>query len=292
MGYILRNDLLALHIDLPEENYRQSRFDWTGKITQAVYKGIHLLGSELGKESTDVHGRGLYNEFGFKLPLGFEEAKRGEWFHKIGVGLLQKDTQEYDFLKPLKIKPARFEVKAASAQLTIICHSDHNHGWAYVLEKTITLVKNGWMIDYTLKNTGDKTIVTNEYTHNFISIGGAPTDSSLRLSFPCDIRPDTFDETVNPEHLVEIGTRDIRLKGQPSVPFFFSYMGGPVPVTAQWTLENNKVGIAISEKGDFSTNNVCLWGARHVISPELFIDIQLPPERSTHWKRVYGVSEL
>ncbi len=292
MGHRLQNDLLTLDIDLPEENYQQSRFDWTGKITQATYKGISLLGSELGKESTADHGRGLYNEFGFKQPLGFDEIAEGEWFHKIGVGLLQKDTPQYEFLKPLAIRPARFEVIAEATQLTITCRADSCNGYAYVLKKTIALVENGWVIGYLLHNTGEKTIITNEYTHNFLSIRGTATDSSLQLSFPFDIKPDTFDETINPENLVDIRSRDIRFLGQPSVPFFFSYMGGPDPVPAQWTLENKKLGVGLSEKGDFSTNNICLWGAGHVISPELFINIRLPPRQSTHWTREYGVFEL
>lgn len=39
--------------------------------------------------------KGLYNEFGIENALGFEETEIGDWFHKIGVGLLKKDSNTY-----------------------------------------------------------------------------------------------------------------------------------------------------------------------------------------------------
>jgi hypothetical protein len=289
MGHIIRNKHLEVHLDLPHENYQQSRFDWTGKITTVQYKGICLTGTELAQSTDNNSGRGLYNEFGFKLPLGFEEIKQGEWFHKIGVGLLQKDGSKYDFLKAYKIRPANFDMRVSKHKVTFICQSELSSGYAYLLKKTIQLDKVGWDICYSLENTGTKTIVTNEYTHNFIALNGAPTDSSYHLSFPFDIRQGSFDETINPEELVSIGTRDIQFLAQPTKPFFFSYMSGVEPVAAQWTLENKSIGITLSEKGDFQTQNVCLWGAGHVISPELFKEIHLPAGQSTTWTRVYRI---
>lgn len=292
MGHTLRNEYLTLHWDLPETNYQQSRFDWTGKITQAHYRDLPLLSTELPTGPSNQHGQGLYNEFGFKLPLGFEEIQPGDWFHKIGVGLLQKDDPKYDFLKPLTIRPVDVEVSTYSDKLKSICRAEESHGYAYRLEKTIQLEQHGWSIHYILHNTGKQTIVTNEYTHNFIGLGGQPVDDSYRLSFPFTLHPDTFDETINPEALVRIGEQDIQLLGQPSTPFFFSYMAGSAPVKAQWTLENKRLGIGISESGDFQTQNVCLWGAGHVISPELFIDIHLPAGDTLQWTRQYRIFDL
>ena len=100
MPHILKNKNFEILIDLPNENYNFSRFDWTGKIVKVKFKNILLSGDE----RTDVKqennfGKGFYNEFGIDNALGFDEAKSGEWFHKIGIGLLKKEGDEYLFHK-------------------------------------------------------------------------------------------------------------------------------------------------------------------------------------------------
>ncbi len=290
MGILLQNNSIRLSIDLPEEKYRECRFDWSGKIIQATFKGIPLLGRELPNQHSHQHGRGLYNEFGFKLPLGFEEVEVGDWFHKIGVGLLKKDSPTHDFAGSYEIRPALFEYDEQIDQLTIYCKSELYAGYAYELHKKFKLTDSGWVINYELLNTGEKTIVTNEYTHNFLALANASLDQDSQLTFPFDVQPDQFEETINPEGFVDMGQSDVHFKGQPSRPFFFSYLSGNDEVEAYWKLTNKKSGLSISETGDFKTRKVFLWGSGHVISPELFIEIELPAGQSMAWKREYSVA--
>ncbi|MEM8893546.1 MAG: hypothetical protein AAGC88_03145, partial [Bacteroidota bacterium] len=205
MGVLLQNDDIRLSIDLPEEYYRECRFDWSGKITQATFKGIPLLGTELSNQQSHQYGRGLYNEFGFKLPLGFEEVEVGDWFHKIGVGLLKKDSPIHDFAGLYEVRPVAFETVRQEDQLIIYCKSELYAAYAYELKKSIKLTGSGWIINYELYNSGEKTIITNEYTHNFLALANGPIDQHCQLSFPFDIQPDQFEETINPEGLVDIG---------------------------------------------------------------------------------------
>ena len=44
-------------------------------------------------------GKGFTTEFGIDNALGFYEAKKGEWFHKIGVGVLKKRAMNIYFIK-------------------------------------------------------------------------------------------------------------------------------------------------------------------------------------------------
>ena len=89
MPVVLKNSKLDLHIDLPGEGYTAPRFDQTGKISSLSFKGILLTTSELPQGNDPItNGRGYYNEFDIDEPSGFQEAQVGEWFHKIGVGLL------------------------------------------------------------------------------------------------------------------------------------------------------------------------------------------------------------
>ncbi len=292
MPETIRNDRISLQVDLPGENYQQSRFDWTGKVTRLDFDGISMAGHELPSGADPTYGQGFYNEFGMDQALGFAETPVGDWFHKIGIGLLQKKGRVYDFQKPYNILPATFEVVTRADQVTIICKSAQRHGYAYVLTKTIQLQENGFVIVYDLKNTGEKRIATQEYAHNFITIHDLDINPDYALEFPFGIDPSLFIEHVNPEKLVNIEHQEVRFRGSPRKQFFFSNLSGDRKVTASWRLVQHKHQVGISETGSFETQAINLWGWGHVISPELFINIDLGAGQSTTWSRTYHCFHL
>jgi hypothetical protein len=293
MTHVLKNKNLEIQIDLPLTNYNFSRFDWTGKIVSVKYKGISVSGTEkLNDEDDAKSGKGFYNEFGIQSPVGYDEIPEGDWFHKIGVGLLKKDGDKYLFYKKYEIQPAVFEVNAESNKIIINIKSRSIHDYAYEYRKEVELVESGFIIKYHLKNTGTKTIITDEYNHNFIAVNNEFMSSDYILKFPFSLNPELFDETVNPEGKVEIGQKAISFNGTPDQQFFFSNLSGNENVDANWELINTKSKIGISETGSFKTKKVNLWGWTHDISPELFFDIHVEPGEVIEWSRMYNVFEL
>ena len=123
--WVLKNDQLEVHIDHPLHGYRFSRFDWMGKIREVRFKGMLMTTSEL-MEETSESGVGLYNEFGIEQAIGFDEAQEGDYFHKIGVGLLQKDSDDYSFvLRPLpEAEVQQSQVEAVPPLMVITSGSD------------------------------------------------------------------------------------------------------------------------------------------------------------------------
>ena len=289
MPHTLQNEHLSIQMDLPEEGYQSARFDWTGKIKQVTFRGMPITGRELTDPGQPDQGWGLFNEFGMEQPIGFDEMEEGEWFHKIGVGLLQKEATVYDFKKAYSIRPAQFEIHPEKEKITLICRSELHGGYAYLLKKMIRLRSNGFILSYELTNTGDKSIRTHEYVHNFMAIAEDAINKRYRLTLPFSIRPELFGETVNPEYLVDIGEHQINFHGQPREPFFFSNLSGGESVSAQWTLENVQRQISISETGSFPCSAINLWGHGQVISPELFHEINLARGKTTRWSRAYGI---
>ena len=292
MTSILKNEHLELQIDLPLANYNFSRFDWTGKIVSVKYKNICVSGVEKLNDDDTTSGRGFYNEFGINAALGYVETKAGDWFHKIGIGLLKKDGEDYLFSRKYAIQPAEFNVSAKTDEMIISCMSPVFNGYSYVLKKEIRLVKSGFIIKYYLKNTGEKTINTDEYNHNFIAINKELIGIDYRLEFPFCIRPERFDETVNPEGKVEFFGKKIMFNGTPNQQFFFSNLSGNENIEAAWELINTKNKIGISETGSFKTSKVNLWGWKHVISPELFFDVTVEPGKEIVWSRAYNIFEI
>lgn len=295
MPHILRNNNLEIQIDLPHENYNFSRFDYTGKIVKLKFHNIDICGVErIDPDNSKTIGKGLYNEFGIDAAIGFNEASKGNWFHKIGVGLLKKEGENeiYEFLKAYKIKPCRFEVEKTANKLLITCFSETINGYSYILKKYIELFENSFKIQYDLLNTGSKVIETSEYNHNFLAFNNEFINSDYILTFPFKLKPELFEENLNPEQKVTFNNTKINFTKIPCEPFFFSNLSGNKLVNASWELINLKNNIGIREIGSFKTNKINLWGCTHVISPELFYQIYAPPKENINWSRTYEVYNL
>lgn len=293
MEHILKNKDLEIHIDFPSENYNYSRFDWTGKITAVIYKNIAITTKEKLKNQNDsIDGKGFYNEFGIEIPIGFDEIKEGEWFHKIGVGILKKDHEPYYFNKNYEIQAAVFKVNTTPNKISINCEAPNVNGYSYHLKKEIELLQNGFFIHYQLKNTGTKTISTDEYNHNFITINNELLDENYVLKFPFSLDATLFDAIVNPKENMVINQQEFSFKNSDQEEFYFSNLSGGKAVTASWELINKKAKLGIRETGSFKTSKINLWGSKHVISPELFYELKVMPGETINWSRTYQLFEL
>ncbi|MFH6770208.1 hypothetical protein V8G56_15765 [Gaetbulibacter aquiaggeris] len=289
----LKNSQIELLVDFPTENYQGPRFDHCGKIASLKYEGICLSGFETGNKDADQNtGKAFYNEFGIDLPLNFENTPVGDWFHKIGVGLLKKTNSPYYFKNIYEVKPLSFEAEYSTTKIVMECTSPLLMGYAYKLKKEIELIESGFKINYYLENIGNHEIITNEYVHNFLLFNNQSIGTDYQLNFPFEIKPELFIETVNPENKVIIGKDTIMFHAAPNRDFFFSNLSGNELVMAQWTLINKKLNLGMSETGDFKTNAINLWGVPHVICPELFLHISLKPKEFKEWSRTYSVFKL
>ena len=293
MAHILKSNSLKVAIDLPLENYKGSRFDWSGKISSIRFKDLPLTTIEdAGSKDVNFLGKGLYNEFGITNPVGYNETPMGGWFHKIGVGLLKKEHKDYLFHRNHLIKPARFDIAYEDRKIKIICKSELINGYSYILKKEITVSENSFTINYSLHNTGEKKIITDEYVHNFMAINNALIGEDYTLKFPFPINSSLFDETVNSENKVEIGLDNVTFNKTPEKQFFFSNLTGGKELQAEWMLTNLKNGVGIKEIGNFKTNKINLWGWGHVISPELFFKISVDPKKTIEWSRKFNVFKI
>ncbi len=293
MPHLLQNNDIRLAVDLPHEGYNHPRFDWTGKIIDVQYKGISLAGFE--KEDAppgEFIGRGFYNEFGIERPIGFTECRVGDWFHKIGVGLLQKDGDEYAFFHPYKIRALEFHIEKADTYLIFTCESPIVNGYGYRYERKLMLMEDGFRMHYRLENIGFRIIETDEYNHNFTMIDEDKIGKNYKLRFPFKLRPGSYGEALNPQEVVDISDCEVSFNHVPASPFFYSYLNGKDTIAAHWELIHRQSGIGISEIVDFKTFKVNLWGWKGAISPELFIDIRIKPGESKSWSRYYQISEI
>ena len=107
-----------------------------------------------------------------------------------------------------------------------------------------------------------------------------------------EVGPEDFDEVVNTENKILIESRNVGFNSTPEDPFFFSNVSGDQKVPAEWSLMHEVSRVQISEKGDFTTDKINLWGWKHVICPELFFEIFLKAGETVEWSRSYEVFNL
>lgn len=282
--YILKNDRLLVEVSKLGAYYNGARFDWNGFITQITLDGQHTFCvPESLEPGIGSGGCGLCGEFGIDKPIGYDDTSVGDYFIKIGVGLLKKaDMSEYDFFKPYEIIQQSCDVIVDRDAVTFSISTSEYNGYAYDYQKKITVAENRLEISYLLHNTGTKKISTNEYCHNFIGIDTANVDSSYSLTLPCEIRM----EKVNGKLHVKdnkITWLDTEMKEQ----FYCQIQNYDKKTSSSWELYNHKVSIGVRETNDFPVYRFALWGYKHVISPEAFINIELEHGQTQKWTREY-----
>jgi hypothetical protein len=149
----------------------------------------------------------------------------------------------------------------------------------------ISLRENCLQIETQLENVGRLPLVTHEYAHNFIGIDTASTGPGycLRLPYPVKLEQP---QRVNLD-ILQIEGSEIRWKGTPQKPFYCRPVGYHQTGQPQWELTYEPTAVGMREIDDFPPSRVALWGAAHVISAEIFIDINLEPGKSQTWTRRY-----
>ena len=92
----ISNRLIHSRIYLPDREkgyYRSTRFDWGGIISKLEYQGHNYFGQWFENYNPQKHDAicGPVDEY---AAIGYENAKVGETFLKIGVGMLRKSSDE------------------------------------------------------------------------------------------------------------------------------------------------------------------------------------------------------
>jgi hypothetical protein len=116
--------------------------------------------------------------------------------------------------------------------------------------------------------------------------------SDYRLEFNFELNPEKFSFLLNPDNLMTFNGNGISWKDKPGSDFFISKVSGDKQSHFSWKLINNQAKAGVSEKTDFSCSKINLWGNGHVVSPELFHQINLAPGEEAKWQRIYTFFEL
>jgi hypothetical protein len=289
--------------------YKGARFDWSGIITSVEFAGHTFYGQWFSKidatvrdvsykdddilVSVNTSAMGPAEEF--QTPLGYDNAKEGDSFVKIGVGVLKKrDDTRYAFANVYDIVDhGKWTVNNTSSSIEFTQElNDKTTGYAYLYKKTIRLTANKaeMVIEHSLKNTGKLPIKSVLYNHNFTLFDRLPTDA-ITVTVPYEIksaRPPEANAAVisgNQFAYAKAVVNTDRVTG--GLQGF-----GSTASDYDFKIENRKAGTGIHIQGDRPLQNASVWSIRSVVAVEPFIEIAADPGKEFAWKYTYAFYTL
>ena len=288
----ISNGLLNATLYLPDAKdgyYRGARFDWSGVIPELEFKGHTYFGQWFEKYSPTLHDAimGPVEDFS---PVGYDEAKTGEAFLKIGIGMIVKPEEpKYFFANPYQIvNPGVWKVKKKPTRVEFIQKlTDKDYSYAY--KKAVELLKGKaeMVLSHSLENTGKKAIETNVYNHNFFVIDQQTIGPDYVIKFP-------FTPTGEPQgkgNFGKIQDNQIKFLKELSSNDHLQYLSllGFSNSSKDYdiSIENHKTGAAVRITCDQPLSRLAFWSAIKTICPEPYIHIKINPGETIEWKIYY-----
>jgi hypothetical protein len=289
----IANATINVQLHLPDSQagyYRGTRFDWSGSIASLTWNGHNYFGQWFEKYDPKIHDAitGPVEEFlSNDAGLGYDEAKPGESFVRIGVGAVRKpDEPAYRRFDTYDIVDSgKWSVKRGSDWIEFTHQLSDTRGYAYVYRKKLSLVKDSLVLEHRLENTGKKVIATSVYDHNFFTLDGQLTgpDAVVRLSFDPRAAADL-------KGLAEVRGREIaflRPFEQKETVFTEIQGFGTTPRDYDFRVENRKTGAGVHVTGDQPLSKLLFWSAWKTVCPEPYIDIRVEPGKQFAWRIAY-----
>jgi len=289
----ISNGLVHATVYLPDAKegyYRGTRFDWSGVVGCLGYKGHTYFGVWFPHYDPLLHDAisGPVEEFRSgdgESSLAYDQARPGDPFVKIGVGVLRKiDDKPYQFATayPL-IDPGKWTVHSTASGVSFQQTLKSPIGIAYIYKKTLKLDPHQpvLILEHELKNTGTEVIDTQVYDHDFYVLDNAPTGPGMAVRFPFSPiaqQPLANGATIEGKQLLfprvfETGES------------VFSPLTGFSNASSEYdfVVENSATGVGVEQTGDLPLARVNFWAIRTTICPEAYLHLKIAPGETAHW---------
>lgn len=274
--------------------YRATRFDWSGAIASLEFQGHNYFGVWFPRYDPKLHDAitGPVEEYRTgESALGYADAKVGENFIRIGVGLLKKPEEpRFQQFKTYEIVDnGKWSVKTAPDSVEFTHQvTDPVSGYAYLYRKTVRLVKGAprLIIEHSLKNTGKKTIETNVYNHEFFVLDNQPSGPDFTVKFPFDVKT-----AADLHGLAELNGKELHyLKElQPGGQSVSGELTGFGDSARDFDIrvENRKTGAGVHVVGDRPLWKIFFWSIRTTVCPEAYVNMKIEPGQESRWNLTY-----
>jgi hypothetical protein len=306
----ISNGLIDATIAVPDATtgfYRGTRFDWSGMITKLCHGGQQFYGPWFDRISPSVRDYGYdgdalvastasaatgpTEEFdAIEDPLGFDAAKPGDSFVKIGIGALRRpDAAEYDHYRAYDfVDHGQWQWRKIGRRGLIMSQelADHGSGYAYRYIKRIELVAGAprMIISHSLMNRGRLQIHSTVYDHNFLTLDNHPTVAGLTLELPFTIQSDApaANAAIVGNRLTLARTPGARESIAVAIRGY-----GPEAADNRIVMTSANKQAAVTVTGDKPLEKLELWSVQRVAAIEPFIRLDAAAGKTVQWRYVY-----
>ena len=290
----LDNGLVRTTLYLPDAQrgyYQGTRFDWSGAFKSLEYGGHRYVDQWFETYDPKIHDaiNGPVEEF---TALGYADAKPGETFVKIGVGVLRKpDDKPYAFARSYDVTDGgKWDVKRSRDRVAFQHDLDDATGYGYRYVKTVRLVKGKpeLVLEHSLKNTGRKPIETSVYNHNFFVIDKQPTGPGIQVKFPFVVKGEGrgFGTAILARDSSLVYARELDKKEQ---VFSAGLQGfGSSADAYDIRIENVKTGAGVRATGDQPIEKLVYWACSTTSCPEPYVKLRAAPGQTLTWTITYA----
>lgn len=293
----ITNGIVRARVYLPDPEtgyYRATRFDWSGVISSLEYKGHSYFGQWFEKYDPKIHDSvtGPVEEFTTSgAGFGYDEAKPGGAFLRIGVGAVRKPAQPMADRFPTYdiVDPGLWTVQRGPDWISFTHVISATAGYEYSYRKTVRLTKDKpeLVLEHSLKNTGQRTIETSVYDHNFFMIDEQPSGPDFVVRFPFDVKA-----TGNLKDALEVANKQVTYRRQlEKNEAVLTPLEGFSGNTGDYNIviENHKTGAAVRATSDQPLTRLIFWSAPKAISPEPYVTLKVDPGLERTWRITYDL---
>jgi len=289
----ISNGIVSAKLLLPDPTngyYRGVRFDWSGVIADLTFGGHHYFGKWSDRYEPTLHDA-IMGPVDAYDPIGYDEARQGETFVKIGVGTVEKiDDTPYAFVKPYKLVNGgvwKSHKKGKNAMQYEHTLNDPLCSYHYTKTLSLTRGKPELTISYRLKNTGTRRIQTNAFNHNFFVMDDQPIGPGFSVKFPFAPAGEPKGKTA--AAVVDdkvIRYTEVLNKGE---SFFIAPLTGFGATSSDYDLlvSNSNTNTAVRVQCDQPIVKFVFWSAARTVCPEPYIAVGVDPGQEIQWKITY-----
>jgi hypothetical protein len=288
---VISNGVIHATLMLPDTkngSYQGTRFDWSGIISSLQFAGHEYFGRWYEHHDPKIHDAitGPVEEFRTNdSGLGYDEAKAGGIFVRIGVGTVRKPEEKayrpYDTYEI--VDPGKWTIRRHKDRIEFTHRLSSDLGYAYVYNKTVRLVKGKpeLLLEHSLRNTGTKLIDTTQYDHNFFVIDHEVVGPDIQVKFafaPVAQRGFNGRAVIDGDEI----NFPRNLEGRNGV---FSELTGSSKTVKDYDfrVENLKTGAGVHITSDQPLEKVNFWAISTVASAEPYIHLRIAPGQEVHW---------
>jgi hypothetical protein len=291
----LKSSQLQARLYLPDSEkgyYRGTRFDWSGLISRVDFGG-HTYFCEFKQEHDPLNHDdicGTAEEFGIEAAPSYAQAKPGEPFIKIGIGVLERvDGTGYQFYRRYKMRtPGAWRITRKPDAMEFSQSLKGPNGWGYDFRKVIQLAADKPVLKITrrLTNTGTETIDTDHYGHNFLRIDNVAAETNYSLELPFEPR---FGADSKTQGCLEIKGHSLvftkNLDADKSI--WVRLDGFQKREDNQVRVVNHLTGAAMTITGDQPLSKLAFYSSGGVLCPEPFVKLIIPAGQTREWSTTY-----